>query len=119
MEEKDNDCIFCKIAKGEIPSEKIYEDDNFFVIKDINPKVKGHSIIIPKKHYKTILDMPGSLGNEMLDAVKKVSLKLIKDGKAGGFNLLINTYEVAGQVVPHFHIHILPRKRDDGFRPCA
>jgi len=113
---EDNDCIFCKIVKGEIPSEKVYEDDSFIGFLDIKQTAEGKTILIPKKHFKTILDMPSSLGNEMLDAIKKISLKLIDEGKAEGFNLLVNTYEVAGQVVPHAHIHILPRKKDDGLR---
>ena len=113
------DCIFCKIVKGEIESKKVYEDDNFIGVLDVNPKTEGHTLIIPKKHFKTILDMPDSLGNEMLEAIKKVALKMIDEGKAEGFNLIVNTYEIAGQLVPHAHIHILPRKKGDGFKPCA
>ena len=107
----EKDCIFCKIVNREIESEIVYEDDNFIGILDINQVAEGKTLIVPKKHFKTILDMPSSLGNEMLEAVKKVALKLIDEGKAEGFNILINTYEVAGQVVPHAHIHILPRKK--------
>ena len=114
--EKDKDCIFCKIAKGEIPATKTYEDDNFIAFLDVNQFVKGKTLIIPKKHFETVLDMPSSLGNEMLEAIKKVSFNLIKEGKGEGFNLLINNYEVAGQVVLHAHIHILPRKKGDGLK---
>ena len=109
-------CVFCKIVKGEAKSEKVYEDDNFLGFLDIKQVAEGKTILIPKKHYKTILDMPSSLGDEMLDAIKKIALKLIDEGKAEGFNLLVNVYEVAGQVVPHFHIHILPRKKGDGLK---
>ena len=115
-ENKIEECVFCKIVAGEIPSTKVYEDDNFIGILDVNQVAEGKTLIIPKKHFKTILDIPNSLGNEMLESVKKVSLDLIKNGKAEGFNLLINTYEVAGQVVPHAHIHILPRKKGDGLK---
>ena len=108
------DCIFCKIVRGEIPAEKVYEDDNFIGILDANPKAEGHTLIIPKKHFKTLLDMPNSLGNEMTEGVKKISLKLIEDGKAEGFNLVANNFEVAGQIVPHVHFHIIPRKKSDG-----
>jgi len=111
-----DDCIFCKIVNGEVPSEKVYEDENFLAIKDVNPKVEGHTLLIPKKHFKIMLDMPSSLGNEMLDTVKKVALKLMDEEKAEGFNLIMNNYEVAGQIVPHAHVHILPRKKDDGFK---
>ncbi len=116
MAERKEDCVFCRIAKGEIPSEKILESENFFAIKDIHPKTKGHSLIISKKHYKTLLDMPSSLFGEFLETGKQLALKLLKEEKAEGFNLVINNYEVAGQLVPHVHIHILPRKKQDGFR---
>ena len=109
-------CIFCKIAKGEIPSEKLLETDNFFAIKDINPKTKGHSLVISKKHYPTLLDVPSSLLGEFLEAGKQLALKLLKEENAEGFNLVINSYKVAGQLVPHVHLHILPRKENDGFR---
>jgi histidine triad (HIT) family protein len=107
------DCIFCKIIKGEIPAEKTYEDDNFIAFLDIKPKAEGHTIIIPKNHFRNLLDMPTSLGNEMLEAIKKVSLDLIKQKKATGFNLIVNNEPTAGQIVFHAHIHILPRKKDD------
>jgi histidine triad (HIT) family protein len=110
------ECVFCKIAKGEIKSNLVYEDDNFIGFLDVNPKAEGHTLIVPKQHFRTILDMPSSLGIEMIDAVKEVSLNLIKKGKADGFNLIINNGEVAGQVVHHVHIHIIPRKKNDGFR---
>jgi len=113
---EDKNCIFCKIAKGEIPTEKILESDNFFAIKDLNPKTKGHSLVISKKHYKTLLDMPSSILGEFLETAKELALNLLKEEKAEGFNLVINNYEVAGQIVPHVHIHILPRKKQDGFR---
>ena len=107
------DCIFCKIVKGEIPSEKIYENDNFFCILDISPIAEGHTLIIPKKHFETILDIPDNLGPELLEAIKKISLDLIKEGKAEGFNIIQSNKEVAQQEVPHAHFHIIPRKKDD------
>ena len=113
---KDNrDCIFCKIANAEIKSEKIYDDDNFFAIRDTNPKAEGHSLIISKKHFKTILDMPSSLGGEFIDAVKNVGLNLIKSGKCSGFNVIVNCGKDAGQIVHHLHAHVIPRKEGDGF----
>lgn len=115
----EEDCIFCKIARGEIPSKKILETENFFAIKDINPKTKGHSLVISKKHYKTLLDMPSSLFGEFLEAAKKLAIKLMDEEKAAGFNLVVSNYEVAGQLVPHVHLHILPRKKDDSFRVGA
>jgi len=112
------DCIFCKIAKGKVDS-IIYENDNFFSIQDANPIIKGHSLVISKKHFETILDMPDSLGPELLDCIKKTALKLIDEFKAEGFNLHANTFKVAGQLVNHVHFHIFPRKEGDGFRSCA
>lgn len=112
------DCVFCKIAKGEIPSEKIYENDNFFSIPDANQKVEGHSLIIPKKHFKTILDLPNSLGTELLECVKKTSLILIDKHNATGFNIVQNNFKDAGQVVEHVHFHILPRKKGDKSPIC-
>jgi histidine triad (HIT) family protein len=106
------DCIFCKIARGEIPSEKkIYENDNFFSIPDVKPKTEGHSIIISKKHFETFLDLPSTLGTELIDCIKKTAFNLIEKHKSEGFNIINNNFESAGQVVKHFHVHILPRKQ--------
>ena len=108
------DCIFCKIVRGEIPAEKVLESANFIVIKDANPKTKGHSLVIPKKHYKTLLDVPDSLMGEFLETAKEVAFKLLKENKAEGFNLLMSNFEVAQQEVPHVHLHIVPRTKGDG-----
>lgn len=110
------DCIFCKLAREEIHREVIYENDNFFSVPDANQKVDGHSLVISKKHFKTVLDLPSSLGQELLDCVKKTTMKLIEEKKAEGFNLISNNFEAAGQAVHHVHFHILPRKKDDGFK---
>ncbi len=110
----DGGCIFCKIVRGEVPCEKIYENENFIAILDINPYVEGHSLLISKKHFETALDLPLSLGAELLDCIKKTSLKLIEKFKAEGFNIIQSNYPVAQQEVPHVHFHILPRKKGDG-----
>lgn len=110
------ECIFCQISKGKIFSKRIYENDNFFSILDVNPKVKGHSLIISKKHFETTLDLPTSLGPELLDCIKETSIRLMKEKNAEGFNIINNNFEIAGQIVKHFHFHILPRKRSDGFK---
>ncbi|MDD5193598.1 MAG: HIT family protein [Candidatus Nanoarchaeia archaeon] len=114
-----DNCIFCKIVKGESPCKKVYESDNFFGFLDKYGLVDGHSMVIPKKHYKNFLDMPASLGNELIDALKEVGVNLIKEGKAEAFNILVNNGEIAGQVVPHLHFHVIPRKRDDGLKGFA
>lgn len=108
-----DDCIFCKIAKGEIPAEKIYENDDFFSVLDAYPVFEGHTLVISKKHFDTTLDLPSSLGTEFLDAVKKTTLKLIEQFNAEGVNVHNNVKEAAGQVVNHFHVHIIPRKKSD------
>jgi histidine triad (HIT) family protein len=111
------DCIFCKIAKKEIPARKIiYENDNFFSIPDANPAIEGHTLVIPKKHFKTILDLPNTLGPELLDCIKKTALKLMKKYKAEGFNVANNNFPCSGQIIHHVHFHIMPRKEKDGRR---
>ncbi len=116
MAKADKNCVFCKIAIGEIKQEKIAESDLFFAIHDIHPHAKGHSLIIPKKHFVTLLDIPNKLGNEMLEFTKKVASKLLDEKLGDGFNLIMNNLAVAGQVVMHAHIHIIPRKEGDGIR---
>ncbi len=114
-----SDCIFCKISKGEIKNKRIYENDNFFSVPDINPKTKGHSLVISKNHYENLLDMPQSLGQELIECLKKTAEIVLKENKAQGFNVVNNNFEVAGQVVKHVHFHILPRKKDDGLEMIA
>jgi len=110
----DKTCIFCKIVAGKIKIDKIYENDNFISFPDANPAVEGHSLVIPKKHFKTFLDLPNTLGTEFLDCVKKTTLILMEKHKAEGFNLVSNNFPAAGQEVHHFHLHIIPRKEKDG-----
>ena len=106
------ECIFCNIAKSS-KENFIYENGNFFSVLDISPDVKGHSLIISKKHFKTILDVPSTLGSELLDCIKRTSLILMKSEKADGFNIANNSFRCAGQIVDHFHMHIFPRKEND------
>lgn len=110
------DCVFCKITRGEIPSVKIWEDDNFFVINDLHPLSEGHCLVVPKRHYETLLDVPSTFGTEIMDVAKKQGLRLMKDEKAEGFNLVQNNFKAGGQLVPHFHIHIVPRKLNDNVK---
>lgn len=119
MADFDKDCIFCKIVKGEIPSTKVYEDDNFIAILDIHPKAEGHAVIFPRKHFRTIVDMPNTIGNEMLEAIKGVGLGLIKNGKGEGFNVVVNNEAAGGQVIFHAHVHVIPRKKGDGLKSMA
>jgi histidine triad (HIT) family protein len=109
------DCIFCKIANGEIPEERIYENDNFFSIHDAKPKTKGHALVISKKHFENSLELPNTLGVELLDCIKNTMIKSIEENKSEGFNIISNNFEAAGQVIKHMHFHVLPRKKGDEF----
>ena len=104
-----DDCIFCKIIAGEIPSNTIYEDEDFKVIMDIAPASKGHALVLPKNHFDNIYD----IDSEILAKAVKVAQKVIKHATAilgcDGYNLLQNNGEVAGQTVFHFHMHLIPR----------
>ena len=110
-----DDCIFCKIIAGEIPSKKVYEDDNFIGILDVNPDTEGHTLIIPKKHFRNILDTPSSFGADFFDVAKKIALDLMKKNNEG-FHFIINNFKAGQQEVDHIHAHIIPRKLDDGYR---
>lgn len=110
------ECIFCKISRGEIPCEKIYEDANVIAFLDIAPVSKGHALVLPKKHFETLLDADDKTSNELITVVKKISSAVMNAVKAEGFNIGINNYEAAGQIVPHLHVHIIPRFRNDGLK---
>ena len=110
-----DNCVFCKIANKNSEG-KIYENSNFFSIPDNKPVTGGHSLVISKKHFKTVLDIPSSLGPELLDCIKNTALKLIKETKANGFNVFNNNFKDAGQLVDHVHFHIIPRKENDGLK---
>ena len=104
------DCVFCKIVGGEILAEKIDETDNFFVIKDANPVAEGHCLIISKKHYQTLFDLPLTLGTELVALAKKQGFRLIQEKKADGIKFVNNNYPASGQMVFHFHLHVIPHK---------
>ena len=109
-----DDCIFCRIIEGELPSMKVYEDDETVAIMDIAKDVDGHILVMPKKHVGSILDCDDETLTSVMRAVKKVSDHLKNDCGYDGVNLLNASGESAGQSVPHFHIHIVPRRTGDG-----
>lgn len=111
-----DDCIFCKIVRGEIPCSKVYEDEKIFAFLDIAPVNKGHTLVIPKKHYETLLGMPDNLLLELMKAAKKTAKAVIRVMRTDGFNIMQSNKQTAGQVVPHFHLHIIPRQKDDGLK---
>jgi len=109
-----SDCIFCKIANGEIPSATIYEDDKFRVILDLSPATAGHALIIPKAHFRNIFDLDDNTAAELFVLAKKVACAAKKALNCDGLNIVQNNEEIAGQSVFHFHMHIIPRYAGDG-----
>lgn len=110
---KDANCIFCKIAGGEIPSATIYEDEDFRVILDIEPAAKGHALILPKEHYANLYELPEDLASKALIVAKNVIAKMTDILECDGYNVLQNNGECAGQTVFHYHMHLIPRYKDD------
>ena len=106
-------CIFCKIANGEIPAATIFEDDDFRVILDLGPASKGHALILPKTHAANLFELPDELAAKALIVAKKVGAKLTEVLGCDGLNVVQNNGEAAGQTVFHFHLHMIPRYKDD------
>ena len=111
-----SDCIFCKIVKGEIPAAKAYEDDNVMAFLDIAPVHPGHMLVIPKKHYENIHDLPDDILQEMALVTRDVATAVKKGVAADGISVGMSNGKAAGQVVPHAHIHIMPRRTGDGLK---
>ncbi|MBS3903319.1 MAG: HIT family protein [Anaplasmataceae bacterium] len=109
-----SDCPFCKIIAKEIPAEIIYEDENSLAFLDINPRTLGHTMVIPKVHATDLTELPADKVEPLFQTVKKLDLQIIKALSAAGLTIGINQGKVSGQVVPHLHIHLLPRFLDDG-----
>ena len=110
----DNDCIFCKIANGEIPSSTIYEDDLFRVILDLSPATKGHALILPKKHMANIFEMDEETAEKVFVLASRIAKAMKEALNCDGLNIVQNNGEIAGQTVFHFHMHIIPSYNDDG-----
>lgn len=111
---KRDDCIFCKIANGEIPSKTLYEDEAFRVILDLGPATKGHALILPKDHAANLFELPEETAAAALVVAKKMAQKMKDKLHCDGLNLVQNNGEVAGQTVMHFHLHMIPRYEGDG-----
>ena len=113
----DANCIFCKIVAGQVPCTKLYEDEDVLAFLDINPVTYGHTLVISKEHYSTFLSTPKAIMNKVMNVAQRIGQVQIEQLGAKGVNILINSYEAAGQVVPHFHVHVIPRyTAKDGFR---
>lgn len=107
------DCVFCRILRGEIPCTKVYEDGKVLAFLDIAPMNPGHTVVIPKIHACSTTDIPVEYLTAMTAAAPKIGVALMRVVKAEGFNLLINNGRVAGQMVPHVHLHVIPRFATD------
>lgn len=111
---KDDNCIFCKIANGEIPTNTVYEDEKFRVILDMGPATEGHALILPKDHYANLFEMPADLLKDACVLAQKIGTIQMKKLNAEGLNVVQNNGAAAGQTVSHFHIHLIPRYENDG-----
>ncbi len=118
---RDETCIFCKIAAGEIPSATLYEDEDFRVIMDIEPASKGHALILPKEHYANLYELDDAIAGKVLVLAKKMVTALTDILGCDGYNIVQNNGTAAGQTVFHFHMHLIPRYKDDtvtiGWKP--
>lgn len=110
---KDDNCIFCKLANGEIHTSTLYEDDDFRVILDASPATKGHALILPKEHYADLYELDDALVPKVLALAKKMITKLTPILGCDGYNIVQNNKEAAGQTVFHFHMHLIPRYKKD------
>ena len=110
----DGECIFCKIVSGELPSERVYEDEATVAFLDINPIAPGHTLVVPKVHCENLLDAPANVVAAVVGAAQKVAPAVMKATGAEGFNFFQFNGSCAGQVVMHLHFHIIPRRPGDG-----
>lgn len=109
------DCLFCKIASGTIPSEKIYEDEDTFAFLDIHPINRGHTLVVPKEHHANIYEAPEELFAKVMHTVQLLAPRIKQAVNAEGINIGINNDHAAGQMVFHLHVHIIPRFDNDGY----
>ena len=111
-----SDCVFCRILKGEIPAQKVFEDDRAVGLLDINPVAPGHTLVLPRAHHETWTDLPPELAAHLAHVAQTVARGVVKAAGAQGFNLLMNNHRCSGQAIPHAHFHVIPRKTDDGVK---
>ncbi|MDO8572860.1 MAG: HIT family protein [bacterium] len=109
-----NDCLFCKIINGDIPSAKVYEDQHSYAFLDIKPINAGHTLLVPKKHFANLYEMPDDVLANLTPTIKKLAIAIKKSVGADGINIGMNNDSAAGQLVFHAHIHIMPRFKNDG-----
>lgn len=110
------ECIFCKIIKGELPCSKVYEDEQVVAFLDLHPINFGHTLVVPKVHCNDLQDCDPEMLAQMMKVVQKVARGVVSASKADGFNLGVNNGQAAGQAVFHLHMHVIPRHKDDGLQ---
>ncbi len=110
------DCLFCKIIAGEVPSHKVYEDEDTMAFLDISPTNHGHTLVVPKKHFTNLEDVPEEELKKVIVTVKKVGQAIKQGLGVDGYNVCENNDPAAGQIIPHLHFHVIPRYPDDGLR---
>lgn len=110
------DCLFCKIVKGEVPSYKVYEDENVYAFLDVANDVYGHTLVVPKKHYENLMDCPDRTLGKIMASVKKIGNHFVNDCGFEGYNTFNNNGKSAEQAIMHLHFHIYPRKSNDGIK---
>lgn len=111
---RDQNCIFCKIANGEIPSRTLYEDERYRVILDLAPAARGHALVLPKEHFANVYEIPEDWAEGAMKIGRQMAIRMKECLHSDGTNLVQNNGETAGQTVPHFHLHVIPRYKGDG-----
>ena len=111
---REKDCIFCKIANGDIPSKTLYEDEEFKVILDVGPATRGHALILPKNHYANLYELPDETAVKVMLLAKKMAVLMTEKLGCDGFNLVQNNGKAAGQTVFQLHLHLIPRYKEEG-----
>jgi len=113
MSSAPSECIFCRILKGELAAQKVFENERIVAFLDINPISWGHTLVMPKAHHETFTDLPDDVAGALVLATQQVARAVVKAAGAEGFNLLMNNHRCSGQAIPHAHFHVIPRKSDD------
>jgi len=111
-----DNCVFCKIVAGQIPSYKVYEDEQTLAFLDIKPTSAGHTLVVPKKHYANLEEVPEDVLAAVIKTVKKIGKSLKDNLPTAGYNISENNDPIAGQIIPHLHFHVVPRTSNDGFK---
>ena len=111
-----SDCLFCKIISGQIPSARVYEDNEIFAFLDIGPCRPGHTLVVPKLHVPTLFELPPDRAPALVAALQRIGKAVMEATGATGLNVIQNNFEDAGQTVFHAHWHLIPRHKDDGVK---